>query len=126
MPDFSANMLVHKLLVDLAPPFVTAINIVDTETIEVQFSEPMDTTGWSSPTWDVLPFNSATNGVWSAQLDQVELTMAFPIIPSNVYQLIVSDIADCSGNVIVSAVIEFALGLEPTVGDIIINEMPIY
>ena len=108
---------------DTTPPFVTAINIVDTETIEVQFSEPMDTTGWSSPTWDVLPFNSATNGVWSAQLDQVELTMAFPIIPSNVYQLIVSDIADCSGNVIVSAVIEFALGLEPTIGDIIINEI---
>ncbi|MFM9005705.1 MAG: lamin tail domain-containing protein [Flavobacteriales bacterium] len=79
---------------DITAPSVVSIEVLDTQTILVTFSEPMDTSGWSSPSWEVLPFNSAVNGVWSAQLNAVTLDMASPIIPSNIYQLQMSGISE--------------------------------
>ncbi|MFM7725992.1 MAG: lamin tail domain-containing protein, partial [Flavobacteriales bacterium] len=108
---------------DITSPSVLSIEVLDTQTILVTFSEPMDTSGWSSPSWEVLPFNSAWNGVWSTQLNAVILAMASPIIPSNIYQLQISGISDCSGNAILFTSINFALGISPQPGDLIINEI---
>lgn len=108
---------------DTTAPFVESVMIVNAETITVTFSEPMDTSGWSNPSWEVLPFNSAINGVWSTQLNSVNLTMTSPLIPSNYYQLQMNGISDCSGNEIVAVSIEFALGISPQPGDLIINEI---
>lgn len=108
---------------DTTPPSVVSIIILDAETIQLTFSEPMDTSGWSSPSWDVLPFNSALDGVWNSSLIQVTLNMASPIIPSTSYHLVVSGIADCSGNIIIAENIPFAQGISPIAGDLIINEI---
>jgi len=108
---------------DIVSPLVTSIVVIDTQTILLNFSEPMDTSGWSSPSWEVLPFNSAISGVWSAQLNAVTLTLASAILPSNYYQLQMAGIADCSGNMITPISLEFALGLTPQPGDLIINEI---
>jgi len=108
---------------DTTAPSVISIVILDTETIQLTFSEPMDTSGWSSPSWDVLPFNSAISGVWSSQLNVVTLALSFPIAPSNYYELVMNGIADCSGNVIAAVNIPFAQGIAPVEGDIIINEI---
>ncbi len=108
---------------DTTAPLVVSVFIIDTETIQVTFSEPMDTSGWSSPSWEVLPFNSAIDGVWSAQLNSVTLTMTSPLLPSSFYQLQMNGISDCSGNNIVAVSIEFALGVSPVPGDLIINEI---
>jgi hypothetical protein len=108
---------------DTTPPNVLSVLIIDSETIQVTFSEPMDTSGWSSPTWEVLPFNSAYNGIWSALLNTVTLTMASPIVPSSYYQLQIGGISDCSGNQIIATSIDFALGIDPQPGDLIINEI---
>ncbi|MFN5620687.1 MAG: lamin tail domain-containing protein, partial [Flavobacteriales bacterium] len=108
---------------DTTAPFVVSIEVIDTQTIYLTFSEPMDTSGWGTPGWDVLPFNSAYNGSWSAQLNALTLTMAFPISPSVYYQLQMNGITDCSGNQIVATSIDFAQGVSPQPGDIIINEI---
>ena len=108
---------------DTTAPFVESVIIIDTETIQVTFSEPMDTSGWSNPSWEVLPFNNAYNGVWAAQLNSVTLTMTSPLLPSSYYQLQMNGISDCSGNEIVAVSIEFALGVSPEPGDLIINEI---
>jgi len=108
---------------DTTAPTVESVEVIDTQTILVTFSEPMDTSGWSVPTWDVLPFNSAISGSWSAQLNAVTLALASPIIPSNYYQLQISGISDCSGNEILAVSIDFALGIAPQPGDLIINEI---
>jgi len=108
---------------DTTAPSVVSIEVIDTQTILVTFSEPMDTSGWGAPGWDVLPFNSAYNGIWSAQLNAVTLTMVFPISPSVYYQLQMNGISDCSGNQITTVSIDFALGVSPQPGDLIINEI---
>lgn len=108
---------------DTTQPTVIAIEVIDANHILVHFSEPMNIDGWISPMWDVLPFNSTSGGVWSPLLDAVTLQLTFPLQPSNFYQLQVSGIADCSGNVIAAASIEFALGITPVMGDIVINEI---
>jgi hypothetical protein len=108
---------------DTTAPSVVSIVILDAETIQLTFSEPMDTSGWSSPSWDVLPFNSAISGVWSSQLNVVTLALSFPIVPSNYYELVMNGIADCSGNVIAAVNIPFAQGIVPAEGDLIINEI---
>jgi hypothetical protein len=108
---------------DTTAPSVVSIVILDAETIQLTFSEPMDTSGWSSPSWDVLPFNSAISGVWSSQLNVVTLALSFPIVPSNYYELVMNGIADCSGNVIAAVNIPFAQGIAPVEGDLIINEI---
>ena len=108
---------------DTTAPSVESVIIIDTETIQVTFSEPMDTSGWSSPSWEVLPFNSAIDGVWSALLSSVTLSMVSPLVPSSFYQLQMNGISDCSGNEIVGVSIDFALGISPQPGDLIIHEI---
>ena len=108
---------------DTTPPFIESIVVIDTETIQLTFSEPMDTSGWGTPSWEVLPFNSAYNGVWSAQLNIVTLAMTSPIVPSNYYDLVMNGISDCSGNIIVPVNIPFAQGVAPGPGELIIHEI---
>lgn len=108
---------------DMTPPVVLSIVVVNTETIAVTFSEPMDTSNWSSLSWDVQPFNSVVSGVWSAQLDVVTLVLQSPLFPSNFYDLMMTGISDCSGNEIAAVNIPFALGVAPVSGDLIINEI---
>jgi hypothetical protein len=83
----------------------------------------MDTSGWGNPVWEVLPFNSAINGVWSSQLNVVTLAMTLPIIPSTYYDLVMNGISDCSGNIIAPVNIPFAQGVAPGHGELIINEI---
>jgi len=108
---------------DTTAPFVESVVVIDEQTIQLTFSEPMDTTGWSNPSWEVLPFNSAYNGVWSAQLNIVTLAMTSPIVPSTYYDLVMNGISDCSGNIIVPVNIPFAQGVAPGPGELIIHEI---
>jgi hypothetical protein len=108
---------------DTTLPTVSSIAVLDVQTIVLTFSEPMDTSGWSLLSWDVLPFNSISNSAWSAALIQVTLTLTLPITPSVYYDLMIGGIADCSGNMLESTTIPFALGITPEPGDIIINEI---
>lgn len=108
---------------DVTPPVVLSVEALDIQTMRIRFSEPMDTSGWSSPQWEILPFNVAIDGVWSSQLDHVTLALQSPLDPAVYYELVMQGISDCSGNLISEATILFALGLAPQPGDLIINEI---
>ncbi|MDZ4822196.1 MAG: lamin tail domain-containing protein [Flavobacteriales bacterium] len=108
---------------DVVAPTVVAWGIADLNHIYVQFSETMDTTGYSSPSWEFIPFSSVFNSVWNSALDGVTMEVQFPLNPPGAWQLFVNGISDCSGNEIQFVTLDFFAAFSPQVGDIIINEI---
>lgn len=108
---------------DTQIPSILSSSVVDENTIFIQFSELMDTTGTAGFNFSLQPFNSASNAVWNTSLDGLTLQTQSPILFETYYTLFIEGLSDCSGNILPSAQIDFVLGLEPQPGDVIINEI---
>lgn len=114
---------VYDETADNTSPEVLLVAVTSENTIQVTFSETMNITGFEIPEWSVLPFNSITSATWNGTSDQVTLTLQQNLTAPNTYSIIISDITDCSGNIINAINLEFTIGYLPEPGDIIINEI---
>ncbi|MGM0646747.1 MAG: lamin tail domain-containing protein [Bacteroidota bacterium] len=110
---------------DLTAPSVSNVRVLDSVTLEVIFSEPMDS----------LYLNNAAfvldQGVGQAQIQQIKapkyqnviLDLNQKIVPSVLYQLQLQDtVKDCAGNASFGLSFEFAL-VEPDYQDVVFSEV---
>ena len=110
--------------VDNQPPVILLSSVIDENTIFIQFSELMDTTGTALFSFSLDPFNSVDNAVWNSSLDGLLLQTQSPILLEIYYSLFIGEVlTDCSGNPLTPTQLNFVKGIEPQPGDIIINEI---
>jgi hypothetical protein len=108
---------------DTVAPYVVGINVNGSSSITIEFSEDLDQLSITTATYQITPSISvqfaSLNGTRS-----VELTLTSAMSPQTIYNLTVSGITDCAGNIIgVPNSGEFGLPEPVNVGDIVINEV---
>ncbi|MFZ1691564.1 MAG: lamin tail domain-containing protein [Flavobacteriales bacterium] len=109
---------------DAAPPALTAVQVVDENTLDLVFDEPMNAASLASATYAITPVITVSSAqAVSGTDDRARLTLATPIVVGTVYTITVTGVADCTGNTIGAANTgTFALPEPAVAGDLVINE----
>jgi hypothetical protein len=123
---FFDNFSAGTIGVDITPPSLVQINVISSTQLDLLFSENLNQASAEDVNhYDIQPFLGAS----SVQLDPinkalVHLTPTNPFSSGNSYNLIVSNISDLTGNVLMSQSMMFSYNEIVTAvpGDIIINE----
>jgi len=110
---------------DSAPPSLTAVQVVDENTLDLVFDEPMNALSLAAATYVISPAIAVSSAqAVSGTDDRARLTLASPIVVGTVYAITVTGAADCTGNAIGAANTgTFALPEPVVAGDLIINEV---
>ena len=103
---------------DTSAPYVTNVGIVDETAIELTFNESMDTL--VPLTLEMLPTVAALSGTYTS-LDVYSIEVDV-LAESTIYELTVTNGADCWGNPI-NATVQLGLPAQVSAEDIIINEI---
>ncbi len=119
----AAQNSVYNNAPDTTPPTIISVSPIDATHFLLQFSEAMDIDSWANGGFDLIPFNSVSSTVWSANGVSWICTTDLPLNYEAEYQILNLDINDCAGNAMLAFVFEFIFGLEPQLGDLIINEI---
>jgi hypothetical protein len=108
---------------DLTGPELLQAYAADSLTIQLLFNEPLDTTSFSLNWFQIQP-DIAVEAVHVLQQDGLELMLTAPLSSEITYILAVSNIQDCSGNLL-QEVGEIAVAFpKPAAdGDVVINEV---
>ncbi len=104
-------------------PNVTGYGFFNATQIYIRFSESMDVNSISAMNLDLTPSNSVETPVWNSDRDQVIFNIASPIVEEITYSLNLTGLTDCDANQATPITLEFVIGIEPSPGDIIINEI---
>ncbi|MDW8303080.1 MAG: lamin tail domain-containing protein, partial [Bacteroidia bacterium] len=110
---------------DTQVPKITFFGVINPNTLEIQFNEPLDSALSINST-----FYNVNNGIGnpisvsidSPALQKVTLTFATPLDSLQSYELVVNGARDCSGN-IVQDTLTVLIPRTAVAGDILINEI---
>lgn len=120
-----AQNSVYDLTPDnLAPELVNA-EVISQNQVLLTFNESMDSASVVGASFVTLP-NLVISSVEAIapQYQQVEITFASNLDPVTLYTIELTNAEDCAGNLIGSEnSAEFAIGIAPQQGDLIINEL---
>ncbi|MES2138707.1 MAG: lamin tail domain-containing protein [Bacteroidota bacterium] len=115
---------VYSLAADITAPTISSVTVVDSIHINVCFSEALDASQIS-----VLSNYTINNGIGTPIIDTANstltcaaLTLGTPLVSSTTYTLTLTNMADCSGNALSPAFINFSAQDVPTFG-VVINEI---
>jgi hypothetical protein len=108
---------------DNTAPIILSGNITGTNQVTLVFSEPIDTTGFTTGQIGIIPFNSADSFFWSNGLTVLNITSTSALVTGNTYSITVSGLSDCSGNAFAASPFNVTSGFAPAAGDLIINEI---
>lgn len=109
---------------DTTVPVVLSYEIEDPQSILVVFSEPMDEVSLEFGNYNIdNGIDVLTSTLVGNFDDRIRLGLSSPLDASTTYQLTVSNVFDCEGNNIGSALIELLLGFAPQIGEIIFTEI---
>jgi hypothetical protein len=120
---------IYDIAPDLVPPILLSVLVIDENTIEMVFNEKLDTSSVA------LGIYSITNNIQVSSLENVSPSytdiragLSQPLVSGVVYYLSVSDLSDCSGNLVLANTNSVAFGLpeEPLPGEVILNEALFY
>ena len=123
-PGIKNSVLANKP--DLIGPQLTSLNVITTRKLSVTINEKLENPLSSSATISITPNIEISNIYFESKaLRSLIIELNFPLTTKQLYTITISDIYDCSGNVIDPAYnkINFALPEEAEVGDILINEI---
>lgn len=115
---------IFSLVQDTIAPQVLSISFIDSISIQVNFSEPIDisvignTSNYAINNNSIFPVQCIAN----TELNSVKLVFAQPFTLGNQYQINIYNIKDCSGNAMQDFQGNIVYYL-PVWGDIIINEI---
>ncbi len=104
-------------------PHVTNYGFFNATQIYIRFTESMDVNSIGTMDLTLSPSNALETPVWNSDKDQVIFNIVSPIIEEITYTLNLTGLADCDANQVTPATLQFVIGIEPTPGDIIINEI---
>lgn len=112
---------------DVTIPEALRVSVYTPDSIRVWFSEPMDSTSMSNPLYYAVD-NSIGNPIAvypvGPDFTSVNIKLATPIIAGITYHLTAStQLNDCVGNMLSSALVPFALPEAVGANDIVINEI---
>jgi len=108
---------------DATPPQVTGVKVIDHQTLELGFSEPMDSVSLQAGTYRLaaeVPVEIARAG---GEYTAVRLAFGTPMTPGMVYALTVDGLADCAGNALPKAAFEIGIGLRPQYYQLLLTEI---
>lgn len=115
---------VYSTAADVTAPSIASITVVDSVHINICFTEAIDITQISAPANFVI-----NNGIGAAIADTVNttqlctyLTLPSPLVPGTEYLLSLSNIGDCSGNMVDPDTMHFAAS-KVKANDIVFNEI---
>lgn len=109
---------------DITPPAIVNVEIVSSDSILIEFDEPIVPSSIATAIFDFSPFVSIQEVLESAKSNFfVSIKLASPLPLGMLYNLSVSGLSDCSGNSTTNSMFEFRTYEDALLGDIIINEI---
>jgi hypothetical protein len=110
---------------DSSAPQLLSATLIGLTQIQLIFDESVDSTIASAISHYIIEpsLTIISAAVSGPEFTIVELTISTAIDSNVVYTVIVSGMADCSGNVAINDTIQFALPSSAVTGDIILNEI---
>jgi hypothetical protein len=108
---------------DTTPPVLNSVVIAGQNSFLLTFNEPMDTSSFATGSYvfdTLLTFQSAQI---QPNRSTVLVFTTTPIDTGFVFIFSVSNIKDCSGNIMTSKTLELGIGRTPNAGEIIFNEL---
>ena len=108
------------------PPTLQSVSVVSADTLLFCFSESMDPRSLENEGNYSIDPDLAILEAFTADVDQTcaRLALSAPLIPGTIYQVTVSGVSDCRGNILEGTVSqELLVSRTPTPGDIRINEI---
>jgi hypothetical protein len=108
---------------DITPPLITSIAVNNENSVFLTFNEIMDTASFRTSNWVFSGNLDFTNVLLTGSAQTVLVYTANPIDTGVVYNLLVQNLKDCSGNTMADTTVEFGIGRHPDKGDLIINEL---
>lgn len=107
---------------DTTIPVITGAEIIGTNQLLISLSESMNELSLEDIQYTIV-FLTASSIEWQPNLDGLIFTFTSDLDPEIPYDISISGISDCSGNLINSTPFTFLQGVEPVAGDIQINEI---
>jgi hypothetical protein len=110
---------------DQRAPLLDVILVYDTSTIELVFDEVLNEASVNAATYTFSPtLQLATVEIMQPGLNRVLITFAEPMIENLRYEVGINGLLDCTGNEFVNiGEAVFAVPVEPTEGNLILNEI---
>lgn len=104
-------------------PVVITNGVLNENQFYIRFSESMDTQSFQNIDPTTTNGNSVINPVWNTDKDLLILFVSSVIVPEVEYTLNISGLTDCDGNNVNPTQLTFLKGIEPSEGDLLINEI---
>jgi hypothetical protein len=115
---------VLDLTPDTIPPSLTALSVLDAQTLILTFSEGMDTITGTNPNLFVFnPPRTVATVTFNSTGTIATLLLDTPLQNGVIYELNILGLIDCEGNPIVPTVRNVAIGRAPTFGELLITEI---
>jgi hypothetical protein len=111
---------------DNVAPSLLYVLVSDSQHITLVFDESLDSLNITNPNqFSITPNNVAVTSFTTVapSFTEIQLTLNNPLQPKIIYTITVSNITDCSGNIIAENTARFGLPEFPNSGDVIINEI---
>ncbi|MEP0366568.1 MAG: lamin tail domain-containing protein [Cyclobacteriaceae bacterium] len=118
-----AQNSVYSLDPDADPPTVISYDILSTTTIQVNFSEPMDSLSLTISVLDSPGLNVSSVGVVGQYFEALRLTLGEALVVGKVYNVSLGNASDCSGNAMNDSTIQIGMGREPSFNELLITEV---
>lgn len=119
-----AQNSVYNTTPDLTAPELMDVLVQYADTIELVFSESVDSIGALNATYLISPTLTISDVLpVGPSFERVLLAFSTPLVAGVVHTISVTGIADCSGNIIATGTDQFALPQQAEAGDIIVNEV---
>ncbi|MEO9476887.1 MAG: lamin tail domain-containing protein [Cyclobacteriaceae bacterium] len=118
-----AQNSVYSLDPDADPPTVVSYDILSATAIQVNFSEPMDSLSLANGSFEISDLDIVKLDVLGLYFESVKISFDNDLSEGQVYDLTLSELSDCSGNVMVETTLEFGLGRTPSFNEILITEI---
>lgn len=118
-----AQNSVYSLMPDTEPPTIVSYDIISVSTLQIHFSEPMDSASLQLDFFTSEDLNVISLDVQGIYFESVEIVFDEELASGDIYTLAVNTLADCSGNVLESTSLSFGLGGAPSFNEILITEI---
>ncbi len=119
----NAQNSVYNTAPDTQAPSVSSFEILETGIIIIYFDEAMDINSLASADISFVVGPSISSTSWYAGNQALLINTLGSFEPGNEFQLVMSGLTDCTGNILPSDAITFTIGFEAEPGDIIITEI---
>ncbi|NOZ46961.1 MAG: lamin tail domain-containing protein, partial [Chlorobi bacterium] len=109
------------------PPVISKINVIDSVTLDVIFSEILEQTyAENKANYSIIPQNTSSIVVNSATFDMInknKVTLSISELVTDNYTLIINNVKDTANLLMLNEMQSFKYIIPPVFGDVVINEI---